>query len=183
LNQQLKVNINKNYNKQKNNKFNLYLHYMFTNGSNRLLYIKWEGVYLPIGCLTSDSFSETSEMLNTTTRDNAGWKTSTPTNQSYNISFDGLIINTQFKEGNPLKLSYDRLRILKRNRTLIDWKISDSGDLFVDLGKGYISSLSDSSSTDEFTSFSVEIEGYGTPYSYSGYLITNSLQQEIQYEL
>ena len=156
---------------------------MFIDGSNRLLYIKWEDVYLPIGCLTGDSFSESSEMLDTTTRDNAGWKTSTPTLQSYNISFDGLIINSEFEGGNPLKLSYDRLRILKRSRTLIEWKIADSEDLFVDLGKGYLKDLSDSSSIDEFISFSAEIEGYGEPESYSAYAVNNSLQEELQYEL
>ena len=95
---------------------------MFIDGSNRLLYIKWDGVYLPIGCLTGDSFSESSEMLDTTTRDNAGWKTSVPTLQSYNISFDGLVINTSNIGGDQTKISYDRLTLLKRNKTLIEWK-------------------------------------------------------------
>ena len=93
---------------------------MFINGSNRILYIKIDETYLPIGCLTSDSFSESVEMLTTTTRDNAGWATSTPTTQSYNISFDGLIINTFFNGGDFTKISLDKLRDLKRNRTLID---------------------------------------------------------------
>ena len=39
---------------------------MFINGENRILYIKINGEFLPIGCLTGDSFSETVEMLNTT---------------------------------------------------------------------------------------------------------------------
>ena len=59
-------------------------------GGYSILYIKWVDEFLPIGCLTSDSFSEEIEMLETTTRDNGGWKTSTPTNQNYNISFDGI---------------------------------------------------------------------------------------------
>ena len=63
----------------------------FKNGNLKLLYLYVGGEYFPIGCLTSNSFSETSDMLDTTTRQNAnGWKTSIPTNQSYNISFSGI---------------------------------------------------------------------------------------------
>lgn len=134
---------------------------------DRLVYIKWDEEYLPIGCLTSDSFDESIEMLGTTTRDNEGWKTSVPTVQSYNISFDGLIINTNFNGGDFTKISHDRLRILKRSRTLIDWKIADELNTFVDTGKGYITSLSDASTVDEFVSFNASIEGYGKPNSTS----------------
>ena len=104
-------------------------------------------------------------MLGTTTRDNNGWTTSVPTNQSYNISFDGLIINTNFNGGDFTKISYDRLRVLKRSRTLIEWKIQDTNKVFVDNGKGYIVNLSDSSSIDEFVTFTASIEGYGEPNS------------------
>ena len=138
---------------------------MFINGSNRVLFIKWEEEFLPIGCLTSDSFSENVEMLSTTTRDNAGWATSVPTNQSYNISFDGLVINTNFNGGDFNKVSLDRLRELKRSRTLIEWKSEDVDKIFVDSGKGYITDLSDSANVDEFISFNGSIVGFGEPNS------------------
>lgn len=140
---------------------------MFINGENRILYIKWDGEYLPIGCLTGDSFNETVEMLNTTTRDNQGWATSTPTTQSYNLSFEGLVINTNFTQGDSSKVSYDRLRELKRNRTLIEWKFKDINNIFVDTGKGYITELSDSSSIEDFITFNASIVGYGQPNSSS----------------
>ena len=138
---------------------------MFINGANRVLFIKWEEDYLPIGCLTSDSFSESAETLDTTTRDNEGWATSVPTNQSYNISFDGMVINTHFNGGDFTKISLDRLRYLKRNLTLIEWKTEDTNKVFVDSGKGYITEISDSSSIDEFISFNATITGYGQPTS------------------
>ena len=56
----------------------------FTLGEDRILYIKVEGVYLPIGCLTADSIEESSEFIDTTTRDNGGWSTSRPVVQYYN---------------------------------------------------------------------------------------------------
>ena len=136
---------------------------MFTKGEDRVLYIKINNEYLPIGCLTGDSFSESSEMLDTTTRDNAGWKTSVPTLQSYNISFDGLVINTLDLGGDQTKISYDRLTLLKRNKTLIEWKSQDALGVFVSVGKGYITELSDSSEIDGFISFNASIIGYGKP--------------------
>ena len=137
------------------------------NGTDRLIYIKWDDEFLPIGCLISDSFNERVDMLDTTTRDNNGWKTSVPTNQSYNFSFDGLIINSNFNGGDFTKISYDRLRVLKRSRTLIEWKIQDADLTFVDSGYGYITELSDSSNIDEFISFSASIDGFGEPISVS----------------
>lgn len=148
------------------------------NGTYRILFIKWDDDFLPIGCLTSDSFEESVDMLDTTTRDNQGWKTSTPTNQSYNISFDGVLINSNFTGGDTSKVSYDRLRVLKRNRTLIDWKIQDFLGIFKDTGKGYITNLSDSANLDEFITFSASIVGYGQPLSEEGDL--KGLQMTLQ---
>ena len=150
-------------------------------GTDSILYIKWEDEFLPIGCLTSDSFSEDVEMLDTTTRDNAGWKTSTPTNQSYNISFDGIVKNTNFTGGDSGKISLDRLRVLKRGRTLIEWKTQDENLTFVDSGYGYITSLSKTSNIDEFISFTCNIDGFGATESTS--LEEFELQSTLQYKL
>tara|TARA_R110000851_G_scaffold98366_4_gene212923 strand:- start:77 stop:481 length:405 start_codon:yes stop_codon:yes gene_type:complete len=131
------------------------------NGTYSVFYIKWQGNFLPIGCLTSDTFDEEIEMLDTTTVDNKGWKTSIPTKQNYNISFDGLIKNTNFDGGDSSKISLDRLRVLKRNRDLIQWKTQDADLIFISSGFGYITSLSKSANVDEFISFNCEIEGFG----------------------
>ena len=150
-------------------------------GTYSIFYVKWGGIFLPIGALTSDSFSEDVEMLDTTTRDNKGWKTSTPTSQRYNISFEGLIENTNFNGGDSTKLSLDRLIVLKRNRVLIEWETRDNNFVFVDYGFGYITSLSKSSSVDEFISFTCEIDGFVSPVSNSSG--DDYLQYELQYEI
>tara|TARA_R110000744_G_scaffold370392_1_gene480963 strand:+ start:2510 stop:2971 length:462 start_codon:yes stop_codon:yes gene_type:complete len=150
-------------------------------GTYSLLYIKWEDEFLPIGCLTTDSFSEEVEMLDTTTRDNEGWKTSTPTNQSYNLSFDGIVENTNFNGGDFTKISLDRLRVLKRSRTLIEWKTQDENLTFVDSGSGYITSLSKISNMEEFISFTCNIEGFSETESIS--LEEFELQSTLQYKL
>lgn len=147
----------------------------FQNGSDRILYVKVSGKFLPIGCLNSNSISENSEMMQTTTRDNNGWNTSRPMNQSYSLSFDGLQINTTIAGGNFEVVSYDRLKSLKRDKVLIDWKVEGEVSPIVDYGKGYINSISESAVVDEFLSFSGTIEGYGKPlFKQKGDIILNT---------
>ena len=135
----------------------------YTSGEDRILYVKYLGNWLPVGCLTSNSISESSEMLPTMTRDNSGWSTSRPTNQNYNVSFEGIQINTTVGGGTFTVASYDRLKLLKRSRTLLDWKIQGSIFPIVDYGKGYISEISEASSVGEYLTFSGTLTGYGEP--------------------
>lgn len=135
----------------------------FYKGEDRILYIKYLGSWLPVGCLTSNSLSETSELLPTTTRDNNGWSTSRPTNQNYSISFNGIQLNTTRAGGIFTVASYDRLKLIKRNRTLVDWKIQGTVYPTVDYGKGYINEISEVSSVDDLLTFSGSIVGYGEP--------------------
>ena len=90
-------------------------------GEDPLFYIKYNDVWCPIACKTSNSFSETVEMINTTTRDNAGWKTEIPTNQSFSISLEA-VLTIDDKTANSNVLSYNKIRKMKRDRTLIEWK-------------------------------------------------------------
>lgn len=121
-----------------------------------ILSIKVDGVFLPVGCLTRNTIEEESEMLNTTTRDNGSWETSRPIMQSYVINFEGLQINTIFRDGDASKASYDRLKTFKRTRALVEWQITGG-----DTGKGYITSLSGLEPVDGMLSFSCEITGDG----------------------
>jgi hypothetical protein len=132
-------------------------------GEERILYIKILGDYIPIGCLTNNSFSESSETIETTTRDNAGWNTSKPIKQSYNISFDGIQVNSTTAGGNFNVASYDKLKEIKRNRQLIDWKIQGSNFPIVDYGKAYLTEISEASPVNELITFSGTLLGFGIP--------------------
>lgn len=135
----------------------------FVNGQDRVLYVKINGNWLPIGCLTDNSMDETAELLDTTTRDNQGWTTSRPIIQSYNIGFNGLQLNTTIVGGDFTVTSYDKLKQLKRDKVLIDWKLEGILYKIVDYGKGYISSISETNVIDEFMSFNGSITGFGKP--------------------
>lgn len=132
----------------------------FINGTNQLFYILKDSVWMPVGCLTGDSFNESVEMLGTTTRDNPnGWTTSIPTNQSYSISLQGLI-NTEYISDSII--TYYDLVVNKRYRQLISWR-ADDGLGGYDYGQGYITELSKASNVNEFVSFDCSITGFGEP--------------------
>ena len=131
-------------------------------GQDRILYLKLLGAWLPIACLTDNPFSETSEFIDTTTRDNRGWKTSMPTMQDYNISFSGLQVNSSVAGGTFTVISYDKLKQLKRNKTRLDWKIEGNFPV-VDYGKCYIQELSEATPVDDFLTFTGTLLGFGKP--------------------
>ena len=135
----------------------------YTLGEDRILYIKINGNFLPIGCLTENSFEENVEFLDTTTKDNLGWRTSRPLSQDYTVSFSGLQVNSTVAGGNFDVASYDKLKEIKRGRILLDWKIQGTIYPVVDYGKAYISTLSESNVVGEFITFSGSLQGYGVP--------------------
>ncbi|MCP4355272.1 MAG: hypothetical protein GY793_06495 [Proteobacteria bacterium] len=140
---------------------------MFIDGAYRVLYldIKDGNGFLPVGCLESHSFNENTETIDSTTRDNAGWNSVRLTNQSYSISFNGLVLENDISF---TKQTYYSLKTVKRNRTLIDWKVDDE-----DYGSGYIIDLSDENGIDENVSFSSELIGQGEPLMYIDYIYNN----------
>tara|TARA_R110002167_G_scaffold116911_1_gene292413 strand:- start:557 stop:1012 length:456 start_codon:yes stop_codon:yes gene_type:complete len=149
------------------------------NSNYSVFYIKWQGNFLPVGCIAPENFTENADMIDVN-RNNL-YKSSMPTNQGYNVSFDGLIKDTNSVNGDSSKISLDRLVLLKRGRSLIEWKTEDDNEVLVEGGFGYITSLNKSSNIDEFISFTCNIEGFGAPYSIS--LTDFYLQNELQYRI
>jgi len=135
----------------------------FYKGKEQILFIVIDSVDCPIACLTENSFSESVEMLDTTTVDNEGWKTSRPLNQNYSIDFSGIQIITD--ETTITKYSYNLLVGLKRDRVKIKWKtLIDTSTIYHEQhGSGYITNLSEAAAVGDFLTFDGTIEGYGKP--------------------
>jgi len=131
----------------------------FALGDNEILYIQINYVYLPIACLTSNGMSEEAEMMSTTTKDDGGWETSIPVRQRFSIDFSGLVTN---EISSTTEITYKDLRNIKRQRTLVDWKVTRT-DGYADYGQGYITSLSSVASVDAFVQFDGSMVGYGNP--------------------
>jgi len=135
----------------------------FLKGVNRILYIQISGNWIPIGCLTSNSFNEGVDMLETTTRDNTdGWSSTIPTKQSFTLSFDGVMTLTN---SSGSVVSYDDLKLIKRNRAKFNWKVQSVEGGNIETGSGHLTSLSEDSSIDDFVTFTGEIQGTGLPIS------------------
>ena len=132
----------------------------FYNGYDKIIYFNIDGSDIPVGCLTSHSFSESSDVIETTISNNAGWKTFKPTNQSWSLSFEGIQVLTA--SVNPTKYSYDYLKTLKRNKVLINCKFELNG-VFEDIGQAYISEISETASSNELLTFSVNMIGFSNP--------------------
>lgn len=148
-------------------------------GTYDLLYLDFGSGFLPVGCLTSNGFSEDVETLDSTTKENGGWRTQVLTNQSYEITFSGIAINTIYS-GDTTKYSYDVLKILKRGRVLLDWKIEDSVDGNIESGKAYITNLSSNSSIGQFVSFDGTLIGYGKPDTSNSNLLDEGIETDLE---
>jgi hypothetical protein len=136
-------------------------------GEDRILFIKIDNLFIPIGCLTENSFSESVDTIETTTRENQGWTSVRPVTQSYSISFNGIQILTTTEEGDDTKASYDLLKTLKRDRVLLDWQIKGDNFFIVDFGKCFITDLSEATPVNEFITFSGTLTGYGEAFTTS----------------
>lgn len=135
----------------------------FFNGDDRVLYINILGKYLPIGCLSSNSMSETAMMMPTTTKENNGWESAIPTTQGYTISFSGIQVNSTLVGGSFNVASYDKIKLMKRDRTRIEWKIEGAKFPTVDYGSGYFSEIGEANTVGEFMTFNGSIQGFGKP--------------------
>jgi len=149
------------------------------NGTYNILYLDFGTGFFPIGLLESNGFSEEIDFLDSTTRDNAGWKTQTLTTQSYNIDFSGIVMYSIMGGSiDTTKIGYDRIQSIKRTKQLIDWKTINSKNGVFNQGKGQIISLSEENNIDEFVSFSASIKGYGA--TTSGDSLLGSLETQVQ---
>lgn len=130
---------------------------IFVNGSDSIFYIKHDGVFVPISCEISNTFSESSQMISTTTRDNKGWETSRPTMQSYTIALEAQAV---IEDSNNL-LSYWELTRKKRSREVLEWKIETLNGAYIDEGFATITDISNVAQANEFMTFSLNLQGYG----------------------
>lgn len=149
-------------------------------GKYSLFYVKKNDVWFPVGCLTSSPISESVDMIDTTTRENEGWKTSLPTNQSYTIELSGLMVMDD-EDSDNVVLSYRELRAMKRNKVLLDWKRTTLGGYYIDSGQAYITSISDSDEAEGFITFQASLVGFGAPVESNErvYVLGNELKTEI----
>lgn len=129
-------------------------------GQDVLFFINHENFWVPIGCETGHTLSEASSFIPTTTRDNGGWETDLPIGQSYTLSVDGIVIESEARDG---ILPYFYLRNLKRSNQLVEWRRVFLLDKHIDTGFAHITDISDTTTVNETVTFTMSLKGFGAP--------------------
>ena len=130
-------------------------------GENLILYVYDDTIYRPIACLTSNSLSETQEIIESQTKCNPGVVIKTPGTYSYELSADGEYIDTTSATGEITKASHDYLHSIFG--TLVTWKLSTGlTDTAFYYGTALLNDLTgDFASGNDLATFSASLSGSG----------------------
>lgn len=135
----------------------------FIKGDAIILYVYEGAAYKPIACLTSNSLSQTRNIIESQTKCDPGLVIKDAGSITYEITFEGNYIDTTSVGGDTGKSSHDSIKVLLEAGASDTWKMStglaDTTDYF---GTGIFSDLTlDASAGDELATFSGTISGSG----------------------
>lgn len=132
-------------------------------GEGLVLYIYDGAAYRPIACLTSNSLKETRSIIETQTKCDPGVTIKNTGPHSYELSCEGLYIDTTSVGAEVTKASHDYLRSLMASGVSFTWK-QDTGltDTVAYFGTAYLTDLEGSfGAGDENATFSATLNGSG----------------------
>lgn len=132
-------------------------------GEGLILYVWDSSIYRPIACLTSNSLSETRNIIESQTKCDPGLIIKASGSYTYELSLEGEYIDTTSAGAEVTKASHDYLHGLIGSGATITWKM-DTGlaDTVAYYGTGIFSDLSlDAPAGDEFATFSGTVSGSG----------------------
>ena len=124
-------------------------------GDEILLYIEVSNVFVPIGCLTSQSMEENSELIEVSSNSPNGFRNYKTNLQTFSVSFEGVVTDNVF--------SLNDIRGVKRNRELRRYKIATIDGVLSDVFNAYVSDISEAANIGEFWTFSGSLKGNGKP--------------------
>lgn len=120
-------------------------------GSAMLLYIN----DVPVGCLTSNTLSESISFIRTCKTTAKGATTNIPDLYGYSIAFECVMVID-----NGL-MTYEDIKTLARNRERFDWAMINSAINQGDAGQAFVENLEISASSEDFVKFTGTLTGYG----------------------
>ena len=131
-------------------------------GENLILYVYDDTIYRPIACLTSNSLSETQNIIESQTKCDPGVVIKSPGSYSYELSAEGEYIDTTSVGAEVTKASHDYLHSVFG--TLVTWKLSTGlTDTPFYYGTAIINDLSgDFAAGDDLATFSASLSGSGS---------------------
>jgi hypothetical protein len=126
-------------------------------GNNKIVFLQRAGEFIPVGCIISNSFEESSETLAAQTRELGIWTSIIPDLQSYSITVEAI----QDLEIGGI-ITFEDIRGLKRAQYKVNWRIGIDGD-FEQEGFGYITSVSEVAEVNQSATYNFVIQGDGVP--------------------
>lgn len=135
----------------------------FIKGDTIILYVYDGAAYKPLACLTSNSLSQTRNIIESQTKCNPGLVLKDAGSLTYEITFEGNYIDTTSTGASTTLASHDTIKSLLELGSSYDWKM-DTGlaDNAAYYGTGVFSDLTlDASAGDELATFSGTLSGSG----------------------
>ena len=131
-------------------------------GENLILYVWDSSIYRPIACLTSNSLSETQNIIESQTKCDPGVIIKTPGTYSYELSAEGEYIDTTSVGAEITSASHDYLHSIFG--TSITWRLATGlTDTAFYYGTAIINDLSaDFAAGDDLATFSASLTGSGS---------------------
>ena len=134
---------------------------MAINGDLIILSVYDGAAYRPVACLTSNSLSETTNVLESVTKCNPGETLKTKGTRSYNISAEGEYIDTTSAGGQTTLASHDYLKTLADAGNMT-WRMATGlADNPFYYGEAIITDLGLTAPANEITTFSATLDGSG----------------------
>lgn len=132
-------------------------------GEVSILYVHDGSLYRPVACLTDNGLDTTLGVIESQTKCAPGVIEKQSGIFSYTISAEALCIDTTSVGGDTAKASHDYLFDIQLAGGNVDWKMSTGITGLDYYGNGIIDTLGLSNpSGDEFSTFSLSINGSGT---------------------
>ena len=119
--------------------------------TNLMLYIN----DLPVGCLLSNSLSESISFIKTCKSTQEMAQKQLPQLHSYSVNFEAVYAVDQAIIG------WNELSALGRSRTMMDWSMLNTDTNEGDAGEGFLENLEISGTSEDFVKFTGVITGYG----------------------
>jgi hypothetical protein len=132
-------------------------------GENLVISVHDGTIYRPIACLTSNSLSESRNVIESQTKCSPGVIERLAGTYSYELSFDGEKIDTTSAGAEATKASFDFMHDIIDAGTAVNWKLATGlTDVPFYYGNGVLSDNSGQDGAgDELATFSGSISGNG----------------------
>ena len=126
---------------------------------NTVIFSIYDAAWEPIACITSSSLSESVEVNEIETKCDPGNLVKTPGSYSYEITAEGIYIDTAVDTG---KQSHRDLAALMRAKTQIEWRMATGITVVTEeFGDAYITSLELTGEAGQDGTFSMTLSGVG----------------------